>query len=281
MSGNKILISVVIMTKNEERNIAKCLQSARNFSEIFVVDSQSTDRTRTISAEKGAIVVPFVWNGQYPKKKQWCLDHLNFSHNWVLYLDADEELTAELVDEIRASIESGQNVAGYYVAYDYVFLGKMLRYGYRAKKLVLLNRLKSEFRPMNDLDATHMWEVEGHYQPNVDGKVQTLRNRMRHDDQDDLYHYFERHNRYTDWEAAIAVSQSLSRHEESMPPLRRLQKLASRVVPFRPALVFLHSYVLRLGLLDGYAGFHYAAARAFYYWQINIKIHERKQRSQH
>jgi glycosyltransferase involved in cell wall biosynthesis len=80
------------MTKNEELNIAKCLRSLNDFAEVFVVDSDSTDNTRTIAESMGARVVHFSWNGKYPKKKQWCLDNLSFSHDWVLFVDADEEI---------------------------------------------------------------------------------------------------------------------------------------------------------------------------------------------
>ncbi|WZB63940.1 glycosyltransferase [Achromobacter xylosoxidans] len=120
----KIPVSVVVMTKNEERNIAKCLKALAEFDEVFVIDSRSTDATCALAASLGAKVVDFQWNGKYPKKKQWCLEQLPFSHPVVLYVDADEEMTPALAREIRASLprfEAG--AGGAFVPFDYVFCG--------------------------------------------------------------------------------------------------------------------------------------------------------------
>ena len=65
-------VSVIVMTKNEELNIRKCLASLAKFNEVFVVDSHSEDKTVEIATELGAKIVEFQWNGRYPKKKQWC-----------------------------------------------------------------------------------------------------------------------------------------------------------------------------------------------------------------
>lgn len=97
----KIPVSVVVMTKNEERNIAKCLKALVEFDEVFVVDSNSTDATCSIATAMGARVSNFQWDGKYPKKKQWCLEQLPFTHPVVLYVDADEEMTPGLAAEIR------------------------------------------------------------------------------------------------------------------------------------------------------------------------------------
>lgn len=272
----KIPISVIVMTKNEEGNIAKCLRSVTEFDEIFVVDSSSTDRTCTIAKEMGSRVVPFHWNGRYPKKKQWCIDNLPFTHDWVLYVDADEEVTPRLAEELRMIMATGPTHAGYVVGYDYVFLGHVLKHGHRVYKLVLFDRRKGRFFDYDDLDAVNMWEVEGHYQPKVEGSVGMLWNRMLHNDHVSLFHYFERHNRYSDWEAVLQAKGSLSRSEESQPGMRHVLKRMFAALPCKGLIAFTHSFVLKLGFLDGRGGFHFALARAFYYWQISIKLHEIK-----
>lgn len=266
--------SVIVMTKDEEANIAKCLCSVRDFDEIFVVDSGSRDRTCAIAAEMGATVVDFRWNGRYPKKKQWCLDELPFRHDWVLYVDADEEVTPELTEEIGRVLAGPPPHAGYFVGYDYVFLGHVLHHGHRVYKLVLLNRHKARFPERDDLDVANMWEVEGHYQPQVEGTTGVLRRRMRHDDHATLYHYFERHNRYSDWEATLRARGTLLREAEAQPTGRRALKAIFARMPVKGLVAFLHSFVLKGGFLDGRAGFHYAIARGFYYWQIGIKSRE-------
>src|SRR4051812_45933268 len=99
-----IPVSVIVLTRNEEANLGRCLASTERFSEVFVVDSLSIDGTREIAESCGARVVTFEWNGEYPKKKQWALESLPFSHDWVFYLDADEELTPDLVNEIETEL---------------------------------------------------------------------------------------------------------------------------------------------------------------------------------
>ena len=271
---SRVPVSVIVMTKDEEANIAKCLRSVRGFDEVFVVDSGSRDRTCAIAGEMGATVVPFHWNGRYPKKKQWCLDELPFRHDWVLYVDADEEVTPQLTAEIGRILAGEPRHAGHFVGYDYVFLGRVLRHGHRVYKLVLLNRHKARFPERDDLDVANMWEVEGHYQPQVEGRTGVLRARMRHDDHATLFHYFDRHNRYSDWEAALRARGTLLNQEEAQPTGRRALKAIFARLPVKGLVAFLHSFVWKAGFLDGRAGFHYAVARAFYYWQIGIKSRE-------
>jgi len=263
--------SVIVMTRNEERNLQHCLASVQEFSEVFVVDSASTDRTPEVAREHGATVVPFRWDGGYPKKKQWCLDRLPFSHDWVLYLDADEALTPEASGEISQLLASAPGGCGYFVRSDFVFLGRRLRYGHRTVKLALLDRRRARFEDIDDLDVGTATEVEAHYQPVVSGPTGVLRGRIVHDDRNSLFQYFDRHNRYSDWEATLRSRAVLGRHPESQPGLRSVRKRLFAVLPNRGIVAFVHSYVFRLGFLDGRAGLHYALARAFYYWQIRVK----------
>ena len=97
----KVPLSLFVPCKNEEANLARCLQSVPWADEVFVVDSQSTDRTTSIAQEHGAKVVQFEYMGGWPKKKNWALENLPFSHEWVLILDADECLIHEAEEEIR------------------------------------------------------------------------------------------------------------------------------------------------------------------------------------
>ena len=272
---DKIPVSVVVMTRNEARNITKCLRALAAFDEIFVVDSNSADATRELAAAQGAQVVPFDWNGRYPKKKQWCLENLPLRHDVVLYVDADEEMTPTLAREIRASLPRfARGHAGAFIGFDYVFCGRMLRHGHRVYKLALLHRRRARFLDYDDLDVANMWEVEGHYQPQVDGPAFALEARMIHDDHDRLYHYFDKHNRYSDWEADLRLrGKANDPREANLRGRAPLKRLFGRL-PCKGLAIFLHGYVLRLGLLDGKAGFDYAVARAMYYWQIGIKREE-------
>lgn len=272
-----IPVSVVVMTKDEERNLPACLSSLERFAEVFVVDSGSTDATCAIARERDARVVPFAWNGRYPKKKQWCLENLPFAHAWVLYVDADERVEPELAEEIAALFATGAPArAGYFVSLDYVFLGRVLRHGHRVTKLALFDRGRGRFVDYPDLEAANMWEVEGHYQPAIDGPTARLRGRILHEDHDSLYHWFARHNRYSDWEAVLRERDAIAGDDEALPRGRRALKRLFARLPFKAGLSFLYVYVVRLGFLDGRAGLQFALAKAFYYWQVDLKLRERR-----
>ncbi|WP_245593439.1 glycosyltransferase family 2 protein [Azospirillum halopraeferens] len=277
MPAGSIPVSVIVMTRNEAVNLPACLAPLRPFARVFVVDSASSDGTPDIAAAWGAVVVPFHWDGGYPRKKQWCLDRLPFTHDWVLFVDADERLTPGLVAEIAALMAAGPRHAGYFIDGRPVFLGRPLRHGAGTRKLALIDRRRAAFPAVDDLDVAAMWEVEGHYQPRVAGTTGRLRGVLWHADDKPLSAWFDRHNRYSDWEAALRSDGRMAALAgASETGVRRVLKRLFDRLPLRPAAVFLHAYVLRLGLLDGVAGLHHALARAFYYWQVDVKMRERR-----
>jgi glycosyltransferase involved in cell wall biosynthesis len=274
MSG-KIPVSIITISLNEEANIALCLESLKRFDEVWVVDSNSTDRTREIAEEMGAKVVTFDWNRQYPKKKQWAFENLPFAHKWVMLVDADEQIPEALADEIEETLQrDGDKHAGYFVGFYYQFAGKLLKHGQRIYKLALMQHAKTRWLTYDDLEVTVLGDNEMHYQPPVDGTTGVLKTPMVHDDQESLHHFFARHNNYSDWEAIVRHNGSFFRNEDTQPFLRRYLKPMIAKAPFRPLIVFLYSYVLRAGFLDGRAGFDFAIGRAFYYWQTDLKMRE-------
>ncbi|MBK7625573.1 MAG: glycosyltransferase family 2 protein [Kineosporiaceae bacterium] len=246
--------------------------SVQSCDEIVVLDSGSDDTTCDIARSGGASVVQFKWDGRYPKKKEWALQNLDLRNDWVLYLDADEFLTPELTTEIRTVLRSENNqLAAFDLELEYTFLGTKLKYGHRVTKRALVRQSRTTWPRVDDLEVTSMWEVEGHYQPKVSGHTVRIKSPLVHDDPDPLYYYFSRHNRYSDWEAYVRTSNTLS---EAVAKSRSARGKRYAALPFKPVLFFLYSYVLRLGVLDGRAGFHYAIAQAFYYWQISLKSRE-------
>lgn len=272
-----IPVSVIVMTKDEAENIGPCLAALQEFAEVFVVDSESEDGTDDIAREHAAPVVTFRWNGRYPKKKQWCLDNLPFKHRHVLYVDADERMRPELAAEIRAAVARDDN-AGWFIGLDYVWLGRTLTHGTTVYKLALFDRSRARFVEWDDLDATRMWEVEGHYQPVIDGRTGTLSSRLLHDDHDRLYDWFERHNRYSDWEAVVRVNEAMRRGGETQVNWRRTAKRIFARLPGKPLIVLAHALVLRRGWRDGREGVQYAIAKAMYQWQIDLKTAEIRRR---
>jgi glycosyltransferase involved in cell wall biosynthesis len=260
----------VIIAKNEELAIAGAIKSALILGPVFVVDSGSSDKTVQEALRCGAQVVNFNWNGGYPKKKQWALDNVATDHDWVLMLDADEQISVPLSDQIREVTASNEPRA-YDIPIEYVFAGSVLRFGHTVTKRALVFRPACTFPVIDDLSVTEMWEVEGHYQPIVAGTTARLSGKILHNDPDSLFDYFSRHNRYSDWEAALNLN------SKSKAKVRQARSRGGRIfdmVPFKPLAFFLYSYVIRQGYRDGRAGFDYAMALTFYYWQIGLKTRD-------
>ncbi len=272
---DKIALTVIVLTKNEEAGLAKTLGNLESFDQVVVVDSNSTDATVKIAKEYGAEVLNFTWDGTYPKKKQWAIENCEPRHQWILLLDADEYPSPELVSELRqlAPTLATSGYGAYDIHLSYRFAGKFLQFGHRVTKRSLLDPTATAFPVMDDLDAPGIREVEGHYQPVVDGRPGSLKARLFHDDQDPVSSWFDRHNRYSDWEAHLRMNDEARREIASK---RTAKGAFFDRVPFKPLVFFLYSYVARLGFLDGRAGFDYTVALSMYYWQIGVKTRELK-----
>lgn len=269
---NKIPISVLVQTKNEERGITRCLAALGDFDEVIVVDSNSTDHTVRLAEETGARVVNFTWNGSFPQKKQWQLEHVETRHDWVLMLDADEYPTPELVSELAAiSNDPAEDRVAFDLPIAYYFAGRRLEHGHRVVKRSFLLRGRNAFRNIDLLHLPGMGEVEAHYQPRPSGPVGRTSGLLVHRDADPVRTWFDRHNRYSDWEAYLRI------HAETRSEVRESKSRQGRLfdsMPNKPLVFFLYSYVLRRGFLDGRAGFDYALALSSYYWQIGVKSRE-------
>jgi glycosyltransferase involved in cell wall biosynthesis len=279
MSGT-IPVSAVIITRNEARRISRCLNALKEFNEIVVVDSLSTDDTTAIARAAGAIVVDYAWNGRYPKKKQWCLDNLKLKNEWVFLVDADEEAVAELTAEI-ADLLNGKSpeCAGYFVPGIYVMNGKTMRFGLRNKKLALFDRRLVEFPVVDDLGLPGMGEVEGHYQPVSKSphiKLGMLRHAMLHHAYENPEGWLERHIRYAAWEAEMNAKSAWPADPDSG---RERMKRLFRRMPGRGIIAFAHSYLLRLGFLDGREGFLLARDRWRYYRMIAEASSRRREKN--
>ncbi|GIG53784.1 glycosyltransferase family 2 protein [Demequina activiva] len=272
MSG-QLPISAIVLTKDEAPGIVRCVERLADFDDVIVVDSLSTDGTPQLAEAAGARVVDFVWNGAYPKKKQWSLDHAGARHDWVLLLDADEAPTAALVTELRTLLPElrARSRGAYDIRLRYKFAGRFLDHGHTVVKRSLVDRTAARFPEIDDLDAPGIREVEGHYQPQTERGIGRVKGRIEHDDVDPIASWFERHNRYSGWEAHLRARGDARREVAS----RRSAKgrLFDRV-PFKPLSFFAYSYLLKAGFLDGRAGFDYAVALSTYYWQIGVKYRE-------
>ena len=264
---SKLPIAVVIPTKNEALNIAEAVGSVLgHFEAVVVVDSHSTDDTAKIAEERGAEVVTYTWDGGHPRKKQWCLENVRTDLDWILLLDADERIGSGLLAELRQVFAgpARPKPAAYDIPLGYWFSGKRLRHGYTIRKRSLTDRTRCHYPEVG--------EVEGHYQP-VAATFQALRNPIEHQDLDPVTDWFERHNRYSDWEAW------LEHHPDVKEQVRKVKSRQGQLfhkAPFKPLVSFAYMYVYRRGFLDGRAGLDFALAMSFYRWQIALKSRERR-----
>ncbi len=265
------MISVIIVTKNVGRELDACLKALCDFDDICVVDSGHDLQTKERSEKYNAHVVPYEWNGTYPKKRGWCLENLPLNHDWVFFVDADEVVTPALVSEITATFKSAPIAAGYFVTGQYVWNGKRLKHGLQNRKIALFNRHKMHFPVIDDTDCPGMGEIEGHYQPilNHNGTIGTLNAPLLHYANHSKQDWLTRHKRYAAWE--ICMNRKNAWPDDPII-WRQYLKRALRKNPLRPELAFLHSYILKLGFLDGAAGLDFAISRWQYYQMIRRKI---------
>ena len=252
-------VSVLVPVKNEEANIAACLESLGWAGEVFVVDSQSSDNTARLAESAGARVVQFHYQGG-EKKKNWALATLPFRNEWVLIVDADERVPPELSQEIQACLEQPNGPDGYYLNRRLIFQGRWIRHAgwYPSWNLRLFRHRLGRYERLA-VDSPSTGDNEVHEHVVLDGTAGYLQNDLLHHDYKGLFHYLERHNRYSDWDAGVYLElrrQPLFQRDPLHGAVRRkrmLKRLWVRL-PLRPLLRFLYMYLLRAGFLDGVAG---------------------------
>ena len=282
---SKVPISVIVTTKNEEKNIRQCLESIMWADEIFIVDSQSEDATLDIAGEYTDKIYQFHCDGRLPKKKNWALRNMPFSYDWVLLLDADEIAPQSLEDEVRELLKNNRGCSAFVSRFDCYFLGKPIKHGDPTRKLVFFKHNKASYEELDDFGLEGRADVEVHEHQIIDGKIGFLKSRIMHNDRKNLFHYFNRHNRYSSWEAHLIYKNRYNEDSSkniaaktsgSWLNTRRLMKNIFLKLPFKPLIYFIYGYFIRLGFLDGYPGFAYNMCKAFYAFQISLKVRELK-----
>lgn len=271
--STKTPISVLIPTKDEERNIVECIKSVLWAGEIFVYDSMSSDQTVEIAENLSAKVVQRQFDN-FANHKNWALDNLPFKFDWILILDADERITPKLHEEI-CSVITVSNYTGYYIPRKNLFMGKWIRHGgwFPDYQLRLFRRGKARYEDR----IVHERMV-------VDGKNGYLQCPLIHHDFKGLERYFDRHNTYSSMEAVEAfnilkngrASAHLDKRLIGADPHRRrvLKEFAYRYFPCRPLIKFLWMYIIKLGFLDGRMGLRFCLLHTFYEYQISLKLEE-------
>ncbi len=280
----KIPVSVLIPAKNEELNLPACLESVARADEVFMVDSHSEDRSCEIAESYGANVVQFNFNGRWPKKKNWSLDNLPFRNDWVLIVDCDERITPELWDEIAEAIQHPE-YDGYYLNRRVFFLGKWIRHGgkYPDWNLRLFKHKQGRYENLGTEGVPNTGDNEVHEHVILPGQVGYLKQDMLHEDFRNIYHWLERHNRYSNWEARVYYNILTGQGEANTiganffgdaVQRKRFLKTVWVRLPLKPLLRFILFYFIQLGFLDGRAGYIYGRLLSQYEYQIGAKLYE-------
>jgi glycosyltransferase involved in cell wall biosynthesis len=279
-AANLLPVSVIIPVRNEAANLGRCLESLADVAEVYVIDSQSSDDTCAIAESHGAKVLHFFYSGGWPKKRQWAMDTLPLSCDWVLLLDADEILTPELAEEIRVAIQN-PGIDGYSICLQMHFLGRVLRHCDASfSKLSLFRKGRGRFEcRLKDQDAS-MADIEIHEHIVVDGPTGELSRALIHHNVASLSRYIAKHNEYSNWEARVLLQPGM-RSEElradffgSQAQRRRWLKRKLFRLPGSPILLFLYRYFVRLGILDGVPGLIYCTFQAVQMFHTKAKIYE-------
>ena len=222
------LLSVIIITKNEQDNIKNCLESVKWADEIIVVDSGSTDRTEEICRKYTDKFYVKDWPG-FGIQKQRALELA--SHKWVLSVDADERVTSELRDEIINKVAHNSNISGYLIPRLSNYLSKDIYHAgwYPDYTLRLVKKQKSHFTE----DIVHEKMV-------VDGSIGKLSNHFLHYPYKDISHHLQKINTYSSLSAEKMFDNG--------------KRVGWSMIVLKAIFGFTRAYIFRRGFLDGWPG---------------------------
>ena len=270
--------TVIILTKNEETDIERCIRSVEGWvKRIVIVDSGSTDRTVEIASRLGVEVVRHEPFADYGRQFNWAVDNLRIKTTWVFRLDADEVITPELRKELEKELEhhATDDVSGFMMRYKVEFMGRYLMHGgfYPFQKITIFKYGKGRFEE----------RAMGEHVVLSEGRCVYLRNDAIHHTLKTLDLYINKHNWYATREVQDYFDVRSGRENallDGQP--ERAKKLRDglyyRLPMFlRAKLFFWYRYYLRLGFLDGTPGYIFAFMQAYWYRTlVDAKIYERE-----
>jgi glycosyltransferase involved in cell wall biosynthesis len=266
------MISILVLTKNEERDLPGCLDSVSWSDDIHVYDSFSEDRTIEIAEARGVHVTRRRFDN-WAAHQNWGLANIRFKHPWVFYIDADERMTLELAQNVRVAAREAVDEVALRVRRRDFFLGTWLRHAqaspwylrlFRPEKM----RYERLVNPVSIPDGP-VGEVAGYLDHYPFSKG--------------MSHWLARHNSYSSLEAEQILknraagepfSLASAFFERDFHRRRYHQKEIFYRLPARPLIKFLLLYLAKRGFLDGRAGFTYAALQAIYEYMIVLKLRE-------
>lgn len=276
------LVEVMIPTFNEAAHIAETVANARSLGPVHVLDSISTDGTQALAREAGAQVYEHKFES-YSRQKNWGLDNIQFRAPWIYILDADERVTPDLRAQIIAAVTAADGCTGYYINRMVIFMGSPIRHGglYPSWNLRLFQcgKCRYEDRVVHE----HML---------CDGPTDNLSSPMLHLRRESMTEYLSKHIKYADMESSeslrsLTTTFKRPQNEPGFTGFMRYRQYLRREVwprvPFKPLARFVYMYFIRLGFLDGKAGWHLALLMASYEYMIHLltieKLHAAREKA--
>lgn len=248
----KALISAIVLCKNGQRTLQQCLQSLSFVSEVILADDGSTDASREIASKFGARIRTLSYTDSFAAKRNEALSYA--LHDWVLFIDSDEVVSATLAQHIKKATTQ-INYVGFYIQRTDVFLGRFLRFGETGNTWLLRLAHKSAFLPSGG------WQRMVHEVWKIQGNTGKLNGPLLHYPHTSIKRIIEKINRYTDLE------------------VKERKKTTNKWIPFLQMLVyppgkFLYTYILKLGFLDGFPGFVMSYCMSLHSLCVRIKLLE-------
>ena len=265
------MISVLILTRNEEQDLPGCLDSIAWCDDVHILDSESTDRTTEIARERGAVVTTRRFDN-YAAQRNSALQ-LPFRHPWVLFLDADERPTPELSAEMRQAVAAASaSVCGFRMRRRDFLWGTWLKHAQMTPYYVRLLRVGHAHytRDVNEV-------VE------IDGDILEMHSPLDHFAfSKGISHWVAKHNTYSSKEAELLANgdaiQGASLYQalfaRNFHERRVAQKAIFYKLPARPLIKWGYMMFVRGAILDGHAGVMYATLHGFYEFLIEVKCRE-------
>jgi glycosyltransferase involved in cell wall biosynthesis len=241
------MISVIVLTKNEEKNIEACLNTLKWADEVILIDDHSTDKTQELAKKIGAKIFERDLNNDFAAQRNYGLEKAK--GNWVFFVDADERVSPQLRAEIK-SVTSDQwsVISGYYLKRKDFLFGKELKHGETAK--IKLLRLAKREAGQWKRKVDEVWEIEG--------EVGTLKNSLIHYSHPSMTQFLESVNFKSTLNARVF-------YEEG--------KRTRLVDWLKPKAKFFQNWILRLGFLDGMEGLTMALMMSFHSFLVRSKLY--------
>lgn len=276
----KVPVTIIIHSLNEEVNIPFALDNVISWAnQVCVMDSDSTDGTQRIVREKGAELYSRSCTREgLVEQRNWALENIPFRNEWVFILDADEQMEPELQAEVERLIRNDDGTKdGYWCRFKLIFMSRWIKrssmYPSWSLRLFRHKLVRYEKRDVNSHPLV---------KPGREGYLQE---HILNEDRRGFSFYIKRMDEFSTLEARAYDKRRRTVSQESLltgrlfgnrAERRRFMKNLFIRLPFRPLLIFVFLYFVRLGFLDGRAGFDYAFFKAACEWAINVKHLELK-----